>query len=274
MTPTRAKETRCCRASQSCSSTTPMQRSVSSSAPSRSGPHLGFGDVPAYPTRPRVGLDLDERLQPQHPPRAVAANRHAGGREASATASAPRATAAASHGHPHGRHRDHPSVRRRADRAKSRPCSVPSTVPGRPDARSSPRQKTSPTSTSGEPGPAVGGHGIQVSRPPAPGRPRPGTAATRCAGRGGAAEVVVEGHDAVHVGAREVEHLGDDRHVVVVTYPWVATTSCSTGRSGPRRHRSAARRWHARTPPAPGRPGRVPVPGRGLADARRRTSLR
>jgi hypothetical protein len=43
-------------------------------------PHLGLGDV-AVADPATLGLDLDERLEPQHPPRAVAPHRHTGGRD-------------------------------------------------------------------------------------------------------------------------------------------------------------------------------------------------
>ena len=53
--------------------------------------------------------------------------------------------------------------------------------------------------------------------------------------RGSAAQVVVEGHDPVHVGAREVEHLGDDQHVVVGDVPVGGDDLVQHREQGPRR---------------------------------------
>ncbi len=179
-------------------------------------PDLGLGEV-AVPDPAALGLDLDERLEPQHPSRAVAAHRDPGGRDGVGDGIRTEGDGGGVAGHPGGRHRHHPPVRASSRSGDSAACRAPSTVPDGPTAHS-PRQNTSPTSTSAEPDPAVGRDGVQA------------LGATRLAGlaaaqrdpvrgRGSAAEVVVEGHDAVHVGAREVEHLGDHQHVVVGDVP-------------------------------------------------------
>ena len=216
MTPTRAKETRCCRGQPLVLVDDPDAAVGAVERAVEEGPHLGLREV-AVADPAALGLDLDERLEPQHPPRAVAADRDAGGRDGVGDGIRTEGDRGGVARHPHGGHRDHRCVRASSRSGDSAACRVPSTVPDGPTAQS-PRQKTSPTSTSAAPDHRSAVAAWRSSAPRA-WQASPRQRATRCAGWGRAAEVGVEGHDAVHVGPREVEHLGHHRHVVVVDVP-------------------------------------------------------
>jgi hypothetical protein len=111
-------------------------------------PHLGLGDV-AVPDPAALGLELDERLEPQHPPRAVAAHRDPGGRDRLGDGVGTRGDGRAVAGDPRGAHACHPAVRASMRSGERAVCSAPSICPDGPWAHR-PRQNTSATSTSSE----------------------------------------------------------------------------------------------------------------------------
>ena len=136
--------------------------------------------------------------------------------KAAATSSAPTETAAASPGTktggrgavtatpPSGQ-----SIRSR----DSRPCRRPSRVPDGPRAQL-PRQKTSSTSTSAPSSPARARVSAYNASAPTDWHASPRQSATVCAAGGVGAEVLVERHHPVHLGDRQVQHVGDRLHVL------------------------------------------------------------
>ena len=93
-----------------------------------------------------VGLDLDQRLGPEHPARPVAPDGRASGLEGDGDLVGADGDGGRVAGHPDGRH-DHSPVSCSSRAASSRPWSLPSSIPLGPSAQL-PRQKTSRTSTS------------------------------------------------------------------------------------------------------------------------------
>ena len=124
--------------------------------------------------------------------------------------------------HPYGRSRQrHPSVSASSRSADSRPWSRPSRVPDGPSAQL-PRQKTSETST---PAPEAVGPLARVGVQRLGADRLAGLAAAqrdRVRRRRQGAEVVVEGHDPVHLGHREVQHVGDRLDVLTGDVPELA----------------------------------------------------
>ena len=180
-------------------------RSPASTAGHVVGRHVGVAD-PAG-----VGLDLDQRLEPEHAARPVADDLGAGRLEGGGHlvgADRDRGGVAGDE-HPAGRSRQRqPSVSASSRSADSRPWSRPSSVPDGPSAQL-PRQKTSVDLDVA----------AEAARPRARGVVQrlgsdrlAGLAAAQrdgVRGRRLGAEVVVEADHAVHLGDREVQHVGD-----------------------------------------------------------------
>ena len=161
-----------------------------------------------------------------------------------ATASAPSASAAASRGmktRVMARRSSSASIRAGVEPAQRRAVQHRRrgrwrTGPGRTPAPASPRR---PRWCRASRRPGAGAHARPARRRRATGRPRRGRAAAR-AGPAGAAEVVIEADDPMHLGAGQVQRLGDHRH-----------------RLGAGRSRTPpARRAGSAAPHRPGRHGR------------------